>query len=59
MKKDNILKDEAGQSMAEYILLFGGIIIIAIAGLYIFQNYFTFREPVTAENDIQHIREGY
>ena len=29
----NFLKDEAGQGAAEYILLFGGVIVIAIAAL--------------------------
>lgn len=35
----NFLKDEAGQGAAEYILLFGGVIVIAIAALLIYKNY--------------------
>ena len=31
----DILKDEGGQGAAEYILLFGGVIVIAIVALYI------------------------
>ncbi len=37
----NIIKDERGQGAAEYILLFGGVIVIAIAALIIYQQYFT------------------
>ena len=33
-----ILKDEGGQGAAEYILLFGGVIVIAIAALLIYQS---------------------
>ena len=35
------LKDEGGQGAAEYILLFGGVIVIAIAALLIYQAYFS------------------
>ncbi|MGB9937564.1 MAG: class III signal peptide-containing protein, partial [Methanobacterium sp.] len=31
----DFLKDEGGQGAAEYILLFGGVIVIAIAALLI------------------------
>ena len=34
------LKDEGGQGAAEYILLFGGVIVIAIAALLIYRAYF-------------------
>ncbi len=37
------LKDEGGQGAAEYILLFGGVIVIAIAALLIYKTYFTTR----------------
>jgi len=36
----SFLKDEKGQGAAEYILLFGGVIVIAIAALLIYQAYF-------------------
>ncbi|MGI6483592.1 MAG: class III signal peptide-containing protein [Methanobacterium sp.] len=36
----NIIKDERGQGAAEYILLFGGVIVMAIAALLIYQAYF-------------------
>lgn len=35
----NIYEDISGQGAAEYILLFGGIIVIAIAALAIYRNY--------------------
>ena len=34
------LKDEGGQGAAEYILLFGGVIVIAVAALLIYNAYF-------------------
>lgn len=37
----SLLKDEKGQGAAEYILLFGGVIVIAIAALIIYQQYFS------------------
>ena len=37
----DIMKDEGGQGAAEYILLFGGVIVIAIAALLIYRTYFT------------------
>ncbi|MGV8143395.1 MAG: class III signal peptide-containing protein, partial [Methanothermobacter sp.] len=36
----DFVKDEGGQGAAEYILLFGGVIVIAIAALYIYNAYF-------------------
>ena len=33
-----ILKDEGGQGAAEYILLFGGVIVIAVAALLIYNH---------------------
>jgi Flp pilus assembly pilin Flp len=37
----DFLKDETGQGAAEYILLFGGVIVMAIAALVIYNSYFT------------------
>ncbi len=34
------LDDESGQGAAEYILLFGGVIVIAIAALALYREYF-------------------
>lgn len=35
------LKDEKGQGAAEYLLLFAGVIVIAIGALIIYDSYFT------------------
>jgi len=54
-----ILKDEGGQATAEYVLLFGGIIVIMIVGIYIINSYFS--KPATNFNigtDINKIRQG-
>ncbi len=52
----NFLKDEAGQGAAEYILLFGGVIVIAIAALVIYRSYFGKTAPVNSTNDIKNVR---
>ncbi|SCM56286.1 putative protein {ECO:0000313/EMBL:ADL58066,1} [Methanothermobacter wolfeii] len=49
------LKDEAGQGAAEYILLFGGVIVIAIVALLIYKAYFSGSNLNTAE-DIEKVR---
>ncbi len=36
----DIINDISGQGAAEYILLFGGIIVVAIAALAIYRAYF-------------------
>ena len=43
--------DESGQGAAEYILLFGGVIVIAIAALLIYRQYFS-ASTVKASSDI-------
>ena len=48
-----ILKDETGQGAAEYILLFGGIIIVAIAALYIYYQYFNGNPYNFADDQIE------
>ncbi|MGF7117950.1 class III signal peptide-containing protein [Methanobacterium oryzae] len=50
------LSDERGQGAAEYILLFGGVIVIAIAALVIYNSYFTNQSFDTGE-DINTVRE--
>jgi len=49
------LKDESGQGAAEYILLFGGVIVIAIAALLIYQTYFT-GQDLDVNEDISNVR---
>ncbi|MGF7117951.1 class III signal peptide-containing protein [Methanobacterium oryzae] len=49
------LSDERGQGAAEYILLFGGVIVIAIAALVIYNSYFTTQSSFT-DQDLQTVR---
>ena len=51
-----ILKDEGGQGAAEYILLFGGVIVIAIAALLIYRAYFSTTTGLKAGTDISSVR---
>ena len=50
------LEDEGGQGAAEYILLFGGLIVIAIAALLIYRAYFTGGAGQTTAEDIASVR---
>ncbi|HOI40361.1 MAG TPA: class III signal peptide-containing protein [Methanobacterium sp.] len=51
----SLLKDEKGQGAAEYILLFGGVIVIAVAALIIYQQYFQ-NTNLNSEEDVQTVR---
>lgn len=51
----SLLKDEKGQGAAEYILLFGGVIVIAVAALIIYQQYFS-NTNLDSEQDISDVR---
>lgn len=51
------LKDEGGQGAAEYILLFGGVIVIAIAALLIYQNYIQ-SQDFESSTDISSVRDS-
>ena len=52
------LKDEGGQGAAEYILLFGGVIVIAIAALLIYRAYFSQNSGLNAGQDINTVRNS-
>jgi hypothetical protein len=52
----DFLKDEGGQGAAEYILLFGGVIVIAIAALLIYRAYFTQNSGLQASTDVNTVR---
>lgn len=54
----NILQDQKGQGAAEYILLFGGVIVIALAALTIYSNYFSNTQTFSAHDDAQQIRQN-
>ena len=54
-----ISKDNKGQGAAEYILLFGGVIVIALAGLLIYRSYFSNNASgLNATQDISSIRNN-
>lgn len=51
--------DNSGQGAAEYILLFGGVIVIALAGLLIYRSYFSnTASGLNATEDISSIRNN-
>ena len=50
------LEDEGGQGAAEYILLFGGVIVIAIAALLIYRAYFQGGAGQSTSADISAVR---
>lgn len=50
------LKDEKGQGAAEYILLFGGVIVIAIVALILYRSYFQGQTLSSSNQDIQKVR---
>ena len=55
----NFLKDEGGQGAAEYILLFGGVIVIAIIALLIYKNYMNkSNNDLNAGGDINKVRDN-
>jgi len=55
----DIISDISGQGAAEYILLFGGVIVVAIAALAIYYNYFNpGKNPYRASDDINNVRSS-
>jgi Flp pilus assembly pilin Flp len=54
----NFIKDENGQGAAEYILLFGGVIVISIAALVIYNKYMTGNSGINATHDISTTRSA-
>ena len=58
MKKMKIfLKENSGQGAAEYILLFGGVIVIALLALTIYRSYMeTSDKSLKAKDDIIDVR---
>ena len=54
-----ISMDNSGQGAAEYILLFWGVIVIALAGLLIYRSYFSNNASgLNATQDISSIRSN-
>lgn len=61
MKKEfkDLNKETAGQGAAEYILLFGGVIVIAIAALLIYSQYFeNTNTGLDASKDVNDVRNA-
>ncbi|MGX8693842.1 Flp family type IVb pilin [Methanobrevibacter sp.] len=58
MKKiKTFLKENSGQGAAEYILLFGGVIVIALLALTIYRSYMeTSDTSLKAKDDIIDVR---
>jgi len=59
LKKEilDLKKETDGQGAAEYILLFGGVIVIAIAALLIYRQYFeNSNTGLNASKDINEVR---
>ncbi|MBZ9571627.1 class III signal peptide-containing protein [Methanobrevibacter sp. TMH8] len=55
----NIKTENSGQGAAEYILLFGGVIVIAIAALLIYRSYFANNQTsLNASNDVNDVRNA-
>jgi len=54
----SFLIDESGQGAAEYILLFGGVIVIAIIALYVYFTYIEGISPVNIQDDLNTIRDS-
>jgi hypothetical protein len=54
----DFLEDEIGQGAAEYILLFGGVIVIAIAALVVYKSYFSSNTGLNAAQDANSVRSG-
>ncbi|MGZ7094915.1 MAG: class III signal peptide-containing protein [Methanobacterium sp.] len=50
------LDDEGGQAIAEYILIFGGVIIIALAAIFVYRNYLDSTSPFNASTDLNKVR---
>ena len=57
VKNMSFLKDEGGQGAAEYILLFGGVIVIAVIALLIYKQYMNKANAgLNAGSDINSVR---
>ncbi|MCL2687160.1 MAG: class III signal peptide-containing protein [Methanobrevibacter sp.] len=53
------MKENTGQGAAEYILLFGGVIVISIFALLIYRGYFeSSSSGLNASNDIADVRNA-
>ena len=66
MIDNGIMKDEAAQTAAEFVMLFGGIIVIVLVAIISYQNYvkglggelINGSEMQTVENNLQDINQS-
>ncbi len=57
LKMKKILNENSGQGAAEYILLFGGVIVIALLALTIYRSYMNTSDvSLKAKDDIIDVR---
>ncbi|MDR0911253.1 MAG: class III signal peptide-containing protein [Methanobrevibacter sp.] len=55
----NLKTEESGQGAAEYILLFGGVIVMAVSALIIYNSYFSSGNTnLNASSDIENVRNS-
>lgn len=54
----DIIKEEAGQSSAELVLLFGGIIVIAIIAALFYKNYLSGLGNEITNTDLQNVNNS-
>lgn len=50
------IEDEGGQGVAEYILIFGGVIVIVLVAFLIYRNYIRAVSSLNATSDINKVR---
>ena len=56
-KMKKLIKENSGQGAAEYILLFGGVIVIALLALTIYRSYMNTSDvSLKAKDDIIDVR---
>lgn len=56
-KMKKFIKEKSGQGAAEYILLFGGVIVIALLALTIYRSYMNTSDvSLKAKDDIIDVR---
>lgn len=53
-----ILKEENAQGAAEYILIFGGVIVIAIIAAIFYKNYLNGLGSETNKTEVQNINQS-
>ena len=50
--------DEKGQASAEFILLFGGIIVVVLLAIYMYNNYVSKLNGEISSKEVNEFNEG-